>query len=155
MPAWLGKTLPHVSICWCSSSSSWRRGLPALRAHLGRCHSSSPAEDGQADLQERAQAFRRWPGPVSAWQSYLPLSTLTYRATQGQPGLVPKGLHLSPEGLPHVSKICCCLWGRDEDWSESDLSLMLLANGPSLPAIAYTLSVRPREEVAEAGNDRL
>lgn len=52
---------------------------------------------------------------LSAWQSYLPLSTLTYRAIQGQPGLGPKGLHLSPQGLPHVSKICCCLWGRDED----------------------------------------
>lgn len=48
--------------------------------------------------------------PISAWQSYLPLSSLTYRAIQGQPGLAPKELGLSPEGLPHVSKICSCLW---------------------------------------------
>lgn len=156
-----GFLFPYVPVC---SVSRLPLGLLQLQAALERCWPMFPCagaapvlqgaealllselthgDAGATDPQDQAQAYQSWPGPVSAWQPYLPLSTLTYRAIQGQSGLVPKALHLSPEELPHVSKICCCLWGRDEDWSESDLSLMLLANGACLPAIACTLSVRP------------
>lgn len=116
----------------------WSRGLAAVRALLWRC--LSPAWPRLDQQIHRNRLRLSW---VCAWQSYLSPSALTYRATQGQPGLVPKELHLSPEELPHVSKICCCLWPRDEDWSEPDSSLMLLANGPCLPATACTLSLRP------------
>lgn len=128
--------LVHVPMCWCSSSSPWSRGPAALRERSQRGRTGRSTGTG-SDLSELT-----WPR-LCLGLAVLLTSTLTYRAIQGQTGLQPKALHLSPEGLPHVSKICCGLWGRDEDWSESDSSLMLLANGPCLPAIACTLVVRP------------
>lgn len=79
----------------------------------GNATAPAPARLRKQICVQLAQTSQSRHGTVSAWQSYLPLNTLTYKAIWGQPVLSPKGLHLSPEGLPHVRKICCGLPGKE------------------------------------------